>query len=316
MMEPRVITGDREAEAARRLGVAFGTLARNWHQPQVDIGPLASGFMPLPALFSAESFISAMLARQQAATPGLDEKGAAAFFIAEYASLLGIVVAVPYLAHALVPDLSPHNCALLLAMSEQGQPQVRLRFLSATCHVLGDGALSDDPRHLVHRESRTALRHSLADGLALHMSPLVEHLVQRTGLPAQAMWRLVADAVAGRFLDAGCKLDLEEVSKTEALAVLNTQGSPLANPQLHFLDITIHDDAVPGRVLARRSFRARGGCCRYYTAPGGFYCSSCVLLGPAGQRQRLEAGLRRKLGLPAHDEAPENTLNTVRSAAP
>lgn len=285
-----------EQEAALRLSAAFGVLAQHWAVPEVELGPLEPGFTPVAALFGAEPFITAMLARQQAATPGLDEKGAAAFFIAEYANLLGIVAAVPYLDGALVPDLAPSNCALAFALPPGERPRVRLRFLRATC-VRGEWAI---------------LRAHLRTVLVAHMEPLILRLEQRTGLPPQAMWRLVADAVAARFLEAGQKLDCEDEARTEALAVLKEGGSPLANPQLHFYDIVIHDEAAPPRVLARRTFRARGGCCRYYTVPGGSYCSSCVLVDPHERRRRMEAKMRHRLGVPvaedvgAHDLGREN----------
>jgi hypothetical protein len=81
--------------------------------------------------------------------------------------------------------------------------------------------------------------------------------------------------------------------------VLTPPGSPLANRQLHSIEVTLRDDACPERVLASYTFRARGGCCRFYRAEGGSLCSTCVLQPPAERERILQAAMRRKLGLPA-----------------
>lgn len=293
-------------EAARIIDAAFGVLARHWTLPQADIGPIEPGFTPLPALFGAEHFLAAMLARQQAATPGLDEKGAAAFFIAEYSNLLGVLAAVPFLAHGLVPDLSARNCALSARLTPGEPPHVRLRLLNAA--GVGDRAPAqmDGSFRLVDHDG---LRDALSEVLEAHMSPLIDSLHARADLPRRAMWRLVGDAVAMRFLEAGRRLGCEAAAKQDVMAALMRAGSPLANRQLHFFDVEIVDDAPPRRVLARRTFRARGGCCRFYTAPGGSLCTSCVLVKPEDRRQRIEARMRAELGLPPVPAEPATPLD-------
>lgn len=302
-------SGGENEEAARILSAAFGVLARHWSLPEAEIGGLEPGFTPVAALFADERFIEAMLARQQAATPGLDAKGAAAFFISEYANLLGIVAAVPLLSHGLVPNLAPDNCALALSLSPGAAPRVRLRFLrpaGATDRLRPQTAAA-----LLRAVGHEGLRAALAEGLEAHMAPLIHRLQSRTGLPWQAMWRLVADAVAARFLEAGRQLGCEAAAKEEAMAVLKRPGSPLANRQLHFFDIVIREDRPSRRVLARRSFRARGGCCRFYTAPNGSLCSTCVLVEPDERRHRIEAHMRAELGLPELPEPPAAAAGRV-----
>lgn len=111
------------------------------------------------------------------------------------------------------------------------------------------------------------------------------------------MWRLVGDSVSAVFLETGRTLGCEERAMTEALVVLKQPGSPLANRQMHYFDIVIRAPDDPGRVLARRTFRSRGGCCRYYTSREGRLCTTCVLLDPRERDRNLEAALRARLGL-------------------
>ena len=295
-------TDDREntTAAARKLRAAFGVMAQHWPLPEMEIGPMAPGFTPVPSLFADDRFLAVMLARQQAGTPGLDVKGAAAYFISEYAGVLGIAAASPYLSHGLVPAFVPENCALALELPAEGRPRVRLRLLDPRC-------VTDRPGKSRRSSScrpvdREGLRSELREGLEAHMEPLIHRLRGRTGLPRQAMWRLVSDSVAARFLEAGRQFGCEEEAQTEALAILKGAGSPLANRQLHFFEVVIRDEASPRRIIARRSFRARGGCCRFYTAPDGSYCSTCVLVAPHERQHRIEAQMRRRLGLPALDD--------------
>lgn len=282
-------------EAARIIGAAFGVLARHWKLPEADCGPMEPGFTPLPHLFASERFLTTMLARQQAGTPGLDAKGAAAFFIAEYSNLVGIAAAVPFLSHGLVPDLAAENCTLMAHLPPDGPPRVRLRLLCPS--GVTDRPLSV-PSTLLRYVDHTSLRDALGRALEAHMAPLIESLHLRTGLPRRAMWRLVGDAVAVRFLEAGRQLGSEAVAKEDVMATLARPNSPLANRQVHFFDVEIFDDTPARRLLARRTFRARGGCCRFYTAPGGSLCTSCVLVKPAERHRRIETRMRADLGLP------------------
>lgn len=295
-------------EAARIIGAAFGVLARHWTLPQADIGPIEPGFTPLPALFGAERFLTTMLARQQAATPGLDEMGAAAFFISEYSNLLGILAAVPFLSHDFVPDLSAANCALSAQLPPDEAPHVRLRLLKAGGVTDRAPAPADASFRLVNHDG---LCKALSEVLEAHMAPLIDSLHARTDLPRRAMWRLVGDAVAMRFLEAGQRLGCEAAAKEDVMAALMRPGSPFANRQLHFFDVEIRAAAPPREELARRTFRARGGCCRFYTAPGGSLCTSCVLVKPEERRRRIEARMRAELGLPAASPEPVIPLTSA-----
>ena len=54
--------------------------------------------------------------------------------------------------------------------------------------------------------------------IEVHFDPLVEQLHAATGLSRSALWRLVADGVAGRFLDAGRRFDRLEQAKAAGYA--------------------------------------------------------------------------------------------------
>lgn len=130
--------------------------------------------------------------------------------------------------------------------------------------------------------------------IAAH-TPLIEHLVALTKLGRSAMWRLVADSVAAAWLTIGKEIGRAADAMDDADAILRFAGSPLSNKQTGFIEITLKDDADPDRVLNSAWFRARGGCCRYYTSPEseGNYCTTCVLRTPESRDRRLVDYLRR-----------------------
>ena len=171
----------------------------------------------------------------------------------------------------------------------------RVRFLSAAFHTEHEShAGFADAKAVL---DRTGLRARFRLGVD-HFRPLIDRLHGKSGLSRNALWRLTGNSVAALFLDAGQRFERELEARADAMAILKQPGSPLTNRQMHYFDLAVHDDEHPERVLLARSFRARGGCCRFYLAEGGMLCSTCVLLDPAERDRALVDAMRRHLGLP------------------
>jgi len=69
----------------------------------------------------------------------------------------------------------------------------------------------------------------------------------------------------------------------------------------HYFDLTLHDEEQ--RELLSWTFRARGGCCRYYTVESGELCSTCVLKPSAERDAELLRAMRRQLSRTTDDAA-------------
>ncbi|TKT78152.1 (2Fe-2S)-binding protein [Aquamicrobium sp. LC103] len=274
-------------------------------QTMADIGALAPGWTRADLLFGDDAALEDMLDYQAGFADEMDLKTRAAYHITEYSNRFALVAVAPFVGFGLVPDFRPASVALShdtrplqLKTRLVDERLTRLRFLSeraATSDALvAQGAAA--------AEARALLRDLLRQGVEAHFEPLISGLHRKTSLSESAMWRLVGDSLGARFLDAGQYFDRLEEAKSDALAILKHRGSPLNNRQLHYFEVTVRDDADPDRVLARRTFRARGGCCRFYTVEGGHLCSTCVLQKPADRDRIVEAGMRRHLGLAPRPE--------------
>lgn len=125
-------------------------------------------------------------------------------------------------------------------------------------------------------------------------APLVEQLQAATGLSRGALWRLVADGYAAAWLTVGKALGCEAEAMRAAMVLLKGEDSPLRNSKTGFVKICVSHPEDPSRQ-ASDWFRARGGCCRYYTTPDskGQYCSTCVLRSPQSRDQLLADYLKR-----------------------
>ena len=80
-------------------------------------------------------------------------------------------------------------------------------------------------------------------------------------LSRAALWRLVGDAIAQRFLDAGLRFDAIEAVNASAIRILKTPASPLSDRKLHYFNLKQYDRH--GEAV-RETFRQRGGCYRFY----------------------------------------------------
>lgn len=282
------------------LAAAAAACSATWPELRIELGPLEPGWVSARDFFASPAAIDDFLAHEGALYPGADLKGCAAFMMRDYLSILSLVTVPLFLGHRLVPDLAPSRVALRFHDIAQEQDGRTYAVRRAYVRYLSPAYATDRPDAARHADARAVadrplLCEQFRAELENHVQLLVGTLKARTGLASGALWRLVGDAIAGRFLDVGEKLGRLEEAKAAALSILKQPGSPLANRQLHFFDIALNDDA--GCPLGVWTFRARGGCCRYYTVEGGVLCPTCVLKPAAERDADLRAAIRRHLGL-------------------
>lgn len=206
---------------------------------------------------------------------GMDDRTKGAHLVAFYSHQLSIAAGSIFLRSGLVPDLDPGSLAI--------------RFEPA-----GDVPLDARRFHFRFRQFRrgpdsASLFH---DGFVASLAPVVETVKARTGLSSVAQWRLAADGIAGAFLEIGAVSAQEEQAMAAALAIINTEGSPLKSDALRYQKVTAILDGVP----VERNFRLRSGCCLYYRTDGGTFCDVCVLLDEETQKSRLRTHLERAGG--------------------
>lgn len=127
-----------------------------------------------------------------------------------------------------------------------------------------------------------------------HLAPVIAAVKKRTGLSSGAQWRLVADSLAGAFLEIGRAIGDEARGMGEALAIVKRRGSRLFSEELCYEEISATDPESGARLS--RQHRIRCGCCLYFQTEGGSYCDTCVLLEPDDRRARLAAHLMRNGG--------------------
>jgi hypothetical protein len=257
----------------------------------VAVGPLDAGWVTAAAFFADSEAIDAFLDHEGSHNPGADPKTRAALLILDYCYVF-MLASVPLLVGAgIVPDLSPSNMALQFfdGRHEHGgrshaNRRAHVRYLS--------------PRFF---DDRAALCGQFRAGVEAHFAPLVDVLFRKTGLSRNALWRLVADAVAGRCLEVGRQRGCIDEAKAIGMQVVKQPGSPLHNRQLRYFDLTLYDDTqkIP---LGSWTFRARGGCCRFYTVLNGTLCSICVLKDPEERDAELLEAMRAHVHRLAHNE--------------
>lgn len=236
--------------------------------------------------YADASWLEHQLARQSSYSDRYDAKACAALFLASYAPRLASAVANRWIGQKRLPDVAPDRVMVREARClrlDHGWPK-----FDRQLDIALEGCDCAESAELALQRLRT--------GIEAHFEPLISALCDQTGISRQALWRLIGDAVAFAFLDAGRKAGREEEAKANALILLKHAGSSLDNRQLHYFQLTIADPIRTGKFVTR-TFRQRGGCCRYYTAFPGKLCSTCVLKDPAERDQGLEAGLLRRLTL-------------------
>lgn len=258
---------------------------------EASCGAMTEGWFSATELTAPESrWRDGLLHTESERFPGLDEKGQWAFLVGNLAYYLSLVMAGLYLKGRQVPELAPDTLALRIKLvewqigDESGRyPQPCFRFLTTKFHTDRMGSLPAGASLI----KRQPLLDCLRSRLESFFEPLIQRMSMCCRLSKGAGWRLVADSLAAAFLAVGRELGCESLAKTEALSLIQADGSPLKNRQTGFFDVQLMDPANPGTTLVTQTFRKRGGCCRYYTSEGGDYCSTCVLENPERRDQRL-----------------------------
>lgn len=227
----------------------------------------------------------------------IDAKTQAAYLIGQISWAFALNLGAMHLAGRGLPDIDPDHIALAQEWyrwedgEESGEAlRFRIRLL----------APPDLPFHPLGSEGIRALI------IAAH-APLIDQLCALTKLGRNALWRLVADSVAAGWLSVGKKIGQDRRAMDSSTEILQSPGSPLTNKQTGFVEIVVRADHMSDAIVGREWFRARGGCCRYYTTAEsqGEYCSTCVLRSAESRDERLHDYLRDKIAaetadIPAH----------------
>ena len=262
--------------AADRLTEATVLQQSMWPEVPCSAGPMLAGWTTSAALFSSPSALEEFLDYEGSFDPGVDLKSRAAFLMSDYCYIFFMATVPLLVGRSVVPDVSPEAVSLQFYThhgEHDGEPmtvrRAHVRLLSPQIFTDRDaGPFSTVTDH-------AGLCERFRIGVEQHFHPLVEALATRTGFSKNAQWRLVGDAIAGRFLDVGRRFGCLTDAMASAMAIVKIQGSPLNNRQLGYFDLTLHDSAL--KEPFTYTFRARGGCCRYYTVEGAEKCPTCVL---------------------------------------
>ena len=229
----------------------------------------------LDVLYCDGPALDEALYKQAEFIPGLDARAQAAY-------LIGVVA---YRLTAMMVTLRSAG----LAPRSLSAGDILFRFEPYRWE--SDGETGDDYHFLLRLapallgEAGSAMSvEAMRGALVTLLEPLVLRLLAKTELPKSALWRQAADGVASGFLYTGRNLGFEAQAMVDGEVLLRTPGSPLTNKQSGFASYTVSDETHG--VTLTRTFRTRGGCCRYYTCDGGSYCTTCVLR-PAAERDAL-----------------------------
>jgi hypothetical protein len=286
----------REPTAPLTLAQTLSRVAQVDENLIASIGAAEADWFPAAILLNSEvDCLQAALDRQAAHHPHMEARTKASYFIGEYAWYVAASAVGAYLAEKRVPDLATENVALRFqryTWHEDGASgeadRIEVRFLSTRCAVLPDDPLADDPDNCV-LPTTDSLREWMRQSLEAHFAPLIDRVSAETRLSRHALWLLVADSCAALFLHLGKQSECQEVAMRDGLTFVKAPDSPMNNPKTSYVTVDYNGHC--------ETFRARGGCCRYYTLSetGADYCSTCVLRKPEDRDARLRAYLAQKI---------------------
>lgn len=262
---------------------ALSVRSAMWPDVRTGLGEPDTRWTTAAELFASDAAIDDYLDYTASIRKGADPKTCAASMIGEYSYLFSIATVPLFIGFGIVPELDPLHFAMTAHTAPPEHDGGMLRFRHSHVGFLSSGFWTDDAECAAHPDARGLLdgdglcdlyRRSVED----HFAPFVETLFRKTGLTRNALWRLVGDAIAGQFLDVGRHFARRDAAKAAAMTILKRPGSPLNNRQLYYFDLTLRDGQQ--HDLVSWTFRARGGCCRFYLLEGSGYCETCVLKKP------------------------------------
>ncbi|MDH4412664.1 MAG: ferric iron reductase [Rhizobium sp.] len=226
------------------LKEALGAQLPFWNEFRVEHGTIEAGWTTAGAFFDDTAAIDAFLEYERSHHRQMDHKTCAALMIIDYCYVL-MLATIPLLAGSgVVPDLDPEHIALRMFTDRHEHEGESHEVRRADVRYLSSRFLTDQPAYGCHPDATLVSdRSELCDryrmAVEAHLSPLIEVLFERSGLARTALWRLVADAIAGRWLEVGRQLGCLERAREDAMRVVKQAGSPLNNRQLHFFDLTL-----------------------------------------------------------------------------
>lgn len=258
-------------------------LTRQAFSAGVSFGAAPGGALPLadPEAGPLEAWLAAGV--EEIAAP--DDKLAAAYLVNSLSWAVPEPLAWLALDGPALPAIPP-EAAAVTARREPWEEDGESGVAVAYDLVLDPGRFGP-----ASPEARPA---ALAATLAGLFAPLIAAVSRRSGLSRGALWRLVGDGLSATLLAQGKAAGREARAMELARAVLGHRGTPLFCRQTGFVRVEL-----PERPQIAEWFRARGGCCRFYTADGGEYCTTCVLRDAESRDARFRDHLRRKHGLEA-----------------
>lgn len=292
-------TGHGAEPEVSPLATLITNLARTRKGFRVGIGTAPSGCRTVSDILADATIMDAWLSAQAVFTTDLDRKAQAAYLIIDHSSLVAMGVAAPYLTLRILPEIRPDHVALTFTTGMTTHEGRSVEETEVALHFLSERFATDNQELQAHPchtpRGGECLRNTLRSDLEGHFQPVVHLLASLSGLSRSALWRLVADQILAVFLEVGRQIGNEEEARLEALAIIKHPGSPLNNRQTSHFSISVRATDDPSRILSSRTYRARGGCCRFYTSRTGRYCSTCVHRDPIERNRDLENRLRSQL---------------------
>lgn len=281
------------------LRSALASQVALWPEIRVELGEIEPGWITAEAFFGSGAMIEEFLDYEGSFNEGTDRKACGSLMMTDYAYVFALATVPVFVGFGILPDLSASRFALQFHTTRDEHDDQTHEVRRAHVRYLSVEFSTGREDHAAHPDARGPMADDeIADAFCAavqaHFEPLIEQLHARTKLSRNAFWRLVADALAGWFIEAGRRLGCLDAAKVSAMAVLKRPGSPLNNRQLHYFDLSVRNRA--GQPFSY-SFRGRGGCCRFYTVKGGEYCSTCVQKDPQQRDDDLRQAMRRHLGL-------------------